>query len=497
MTQETASARVRKSVSHPILDGDGHFVEVWPLAHEEILAYVEEEGGASLRDRFLEGHAQPFDTTSALRTIAGDADRWQSMPSWWGWPTENTKDRATSYLPELLYQRLDEFGIDVTILYASMSLSFIDLEDEELAAAACRALNRMHARLFEPYRDRIVVGALIPMNTPRAAIETLDHAVGLGLRTGAISGYIRRPIAALEREHGRLDPPVMRYDNYGMDSDYDYDPFWARCCELGFSPISHSSDQYHNVARSPSSYVYNHVGGLGRGHEALCKSLFLGGVTKRFPDLRIGFLEGGVAWACSLYADLIGHFEKRGGDAIRSLDPERLDVDALMEFFEAHAAAPVKAKRDLIRTHFSQPGARPEELDEFRAIGVTRAEEIRERFVPNFYFGCEADDPLVPWAFSGRVNPFGARLRAMLGSDISHWDVSDMTEPIAESYEAVEDGKMTEGDYREFAFDNAVRLHGGMTADFFAGTIVEAEAKALLAMDGRRESASSAGAANR
>ena len=32
-------------------------------------------------------------------------------------------------------------------------------------------------------------------------------------------------------------------------------------------------------------------------------------------------------------------------------------------------------------------------------------------------------------------NPLGARLRAMMGSDISHWDVPDMTEPVADAYE--------------------------------------------------------------
>jgi len=480
---ETRSAEIRRSLDHPVLDSDGHFVEVWPLAHTEIIDYIEEEAGRELRDRFLEGQAQPFDTSSALRTVAGDPDRWQSMPSWWGWPTENTLDRATSYLPKLLHDRLDEFGIDLTILYPSMSLAFLDLADAELAPVVCRAANRMHARLFEPYRDRIAVGALIPMNTPQGAIETLDHAVGLGLKAGAISGYVRRPIAKIEREHGLLDPPVERYDLYGMDSVYDYDPFWSRCCELHFAPISHSSVQFHHIARSPSNYVYNHVGGLGRGHEALCKALFLGGVTNRFPALRMGFLEGGVAWACSLYADLIGHWEKRNARMIGRLDPDRLDVDALMELFAEHAGAEVVAERDRIRAHFAQPAARPERLDEFDEVGLSRAEDIRDRFIPNFYFGCEADDPLVAWAFSAEVNPLGARMRAMLGSDISHWDVVDMTDPVAEAYGAVEKGTLTEGDFREFAFENAVRLHGGMNPEFFDGTLIETAAAAVLAKD--------------
>jgi len=32
---ETRSAEVRRSLDHPVLDSDGHFVEVWPLAHTE------------------------------------------------------------------------------------------------------------------------------------------------------------------------------------------------------------------------------------------------------------------------------------------------------------------------------------------------------------------------------------------------------------------------------------------------------------------------------
>ena len=94
--------------------------------------------------------------------------------------------------------------------------------------------------------------------------------------------------------------------------------------------------------------------------------------------------------------------------------------------------------------------------------------------MPNFYFGCEADDPLVGWAFAGNVNPLGARLRAMMGSDISHWDVPDMTEPVAEAYELVESGRITEGDFREFTFLNPLRLHAGMNPRFFQGTICEA-----------------------
>lgn len=482
---ESRSARVRESLSHPVIDGDGHFVEIWPLAHDEIVGFVEEEGGRELRDRFLEGFARPLDTTAAVAENASSAaaDRWLAKSSWWGWPTENVTDRATSHLPRLLYERLDELGIDFAVLYPSMSLGFLDLMDDELAPLLCRAVNAMHARLFAPYRDRIAAGAIINMNTPDGARETLDHAVSLGLKAGAISGFVRRPIPQLERDHGPLDPPVTRYDTYGLDSAYDYDPFWARCCEHGFAPISHSSTQQHHVARSISSYVYNHVGGLARGHEALCKSLFLGGVTHRFPELRVGFLEGGVAWACSLFADLLGHWERRNASAIGVLDPARLDVDRLITLFEEYGEPEVVAASKTLRGFYGDAGTRPERLDEFDAVGIEKPADLRDRFVPHFFFGCEADDPLVPWAFAEKVNPLGERLGAMLGSDISHWDVTDMTEPIAEAYEAVERGTLEERDFRDFAFANAVRMHGGMNPSFFEGTVVERAAADVLAKE--------------
>src|SRR5207248_1843023 len=114
------------------------------------------------------------------------------------------------------------------------------------------------------------------------------------------------------------------------------------------------------------------------------------------------------------FTGLAGHWEKRNREEIWTLDPDRLDVDALMTYFETYGDEDVAARLDAVRAYFSRPAARPAELDEFAACGVSTAEDLRERFVPHFYFGCEADDPLVAWAFRDDVNPLGARLRPIL-----------------------------------------------------------------------------------
>ncbi|HEV3113244.1 MAG TPA: amidohydrolase family protein [Candidatus Binataceae bacterium] len=473
MKDATKAAKVRSTVGHPIIDADGHLVELGPVLEDELLAYLEEAGGRGLRDRYLAGMVKPFDTSTALsdRNDPRVREKWLAMPSWWGWQTRNTLDRATAHLPRLLYERLDEMGIELTLLYPSTVLALLDLDDVELGAALARGANRWLARIFRPYRDRIAVGGIVPMSNPQTAIAELEYAVTeLGMKTVVMTGYARRPIAGNQ----------FRLDTFGLDSEYDYDPLWAKCIELGVAPLSHSSHLHTRPSRSVSNYVYNHIGALAASHESLAKSLFLGGVTRRFPGLRFGFLEGGVAWAASLYADLLGHWSKRNCVNILELDPDRLDVNELMDYMERYGDDAVQSRLGPIRRFFSRPAARPEMLDEFARAEIRRAEDIRDLFVPNFYFGCEADDPLVAWAFAGRTNPLGARLRAMMGSDISHWDVPDMTEPVADAYGLVERGLITQDDFREFTFLNPVRLHAGMNPRLFEGTICEkAVAQAL------------------
>ncbi len=218
-TTPTQAARVRSQVDHPIIDADGHFVELGPLLQDEVISYVEDTGGAALRERFL-ATAKSFDTSSSLAD-RGDAEvrrQWKAMPSWWGWQTAGVRDRATSHLPALLYERLDEIGIDFTILYPSMALGYFEIADEELSSVACRAVNRYHQRLFEPYRDRCTVGALIPMNTPAQAVAEVRYAVEelgaksvllAGLRASPDRGGRVPPRHVRTRQRPRLRPAVV------------------------------------------------------------------------------------------------------------------------------------------------------------------------------------------------------------------------------------------------------------------------------------------------
>ena len=78
------AAEIRERVGHPIVDADGHFMEFMPLVDDEIVTYLEEAGGAALRDRFLSSQSRVMDTAvfADRRSDPAVVDNWRAMPSW-------------------------------------------------------------------------------------------------------------------------------------------------------------------------------------------------------------------------------------------------------------------------------------------------------------------------------------------------------------------------------------------------------------------------------
>jgi hypothetical protein len=210
--------------------------------------------------------------------------------------------------------------------------------------------------------------------------------------------------------------------------------------------------------------------------ELLALSLFLGGVPQRFPTLRFAFQEGGVAWAAGLYANLVGHWEKRNREAVEHYNPAHLDRTRLVDLFEQHGSARYRERLDRLDDGLrmlSLPDEDAATLDEFAESRIGDAGDIRDVFTTAFHFGCEADDPMTALAFDARRNPGGARLKALFASDIGHWDVPDIREVLPEAWELVEDGNATPADFRALTFEHAVSLWAGTNPSFFDGTSVE------------------------
>lgn len=414
-------------------------------------------------------------------------------PPFWTMPARNTLDLATAMLPNLFRARLDEMGIDYAVVYTSQ-FHILKFRDDEIRQAGCRAVNLMNRDQFSRNSDRMTPAAVIPLVTPQEGIAELEFCVReLGYKAAMITGVIERPVPIVAREA----PEVARYttwlDSLGLDSAHDYDPFWAKCVELKIAPTTHASGQGWGSRQSVTNYAFNHIGAFAASGEAFCKALFLGGVTRRFPELRFGFLEGGASWAVSLFNALVEHWEKRNWDALNEwLNPIQIDRALLADLVAKYGGERFTPYLEDFTKPSTTTGARPKHLeedpeclDDWKHCRISRKQDIHDLFVPRFFFGCEADDRTIGHAFDVRCNKMGARLNAIFSSDVSHWDVPDMTETLAEAWELVDDGLISREDFRDFTFANMVRLQAGLNRDFFKDTVVQDEAEKVLSAEGQ------------
>jgi hypothetical protein len=111
---------------------------------------------------------------------------------------------------------------------------------------------------------------------------------------------------------------------------------------------------------------------------------------------------------------------------------------------------------------------------------ITRPGDLAELVATRFYVGCGGDDPIHATAFQTELLPFHTPLKAIYGSDIGHWDVWEMADALHEAHEPVDDGILTEEQFREFVFSHPVRLSTEMNPNFFVGTRVEDAARQLM-----------------
>jgi len=485
--QSSRSAAVKSRLDFPVIDTDVHVNDYTPALED----YVQHYGGSALVDALRKSLGGRFATRSAAgkdwyQQSAEERQQHRTLRApWWARVTRNTLDLATYTLPDLLAERLEEQGADYSVLFPNDVLAPAAASDE-FRQPLHRAINHFHADQYRKHAHRLTPVAGIPLNTPQEGIEELEFAVKtLGLKVINIAGGVRRPIPAIAAKYPKAEhPEVARHasytDFYGIDSPHDYDPFWAKVVELGVPVTTHYGSQGWTGRQSISNYMFNHIGHFADGSQAFAKALFFGGVTRRFPGLRVALLEGGADWGAHVYTHLVDRFEKRNRQAVQNYNPAHADIELLAGLFEQYGAELTKGKpvnketllRDSLGISALPHSREPEgdELDDFLAAGIESAADIRERWVKPFYFGAEADDRTVAAAFNTKVNPLGAKINAIWSSDIGHWDVPDLTEPLAESWDLVEQGVISADDFRALVFENPHRFYTEAKPDFFAGT---------------------------
>ena len=70
------------------------------------------------------------------------------MEGYWSRQSTNTRDRATAMMPRMLYDRLDELGIDFGVIYPTAGLGIPRIADDETRRAVIRGFNIVTAEYF-------------------------------------------------------------------------------------------------------------------------------------------------------------------------------------------------------------------------------------------------------------------------------------------------------------------------------------------------------------
>src|SRR5690606_31208445 len=421
--RQSRAAQVRSQLDFPVIDTDIHTNAYSPALED----YIAQYGGSHVVDVFRT-HLK----SNGLNALAAEwynatpqerKDRRLFRPPFWALPSENTYDLATVALPGLLYERLEELGTDYAVLYPNLSLFPINSSNDDLRLSLTRAINHFHADVYKPYADRLTPVAAIPLNTPQEGIEELEFAQKLGLKTALIPGAVRRPVKAIAEKYPD-DADLRRYaywlDFFGIDSEYDYDPFWKKSIELGINLSTHSGSQSWVARNSPTNYMFNHINHFADASEALAKALFFGGVTRRFPQLRIALLEAGAAWGANVLTHLVDRFEKRGNQDVQQYNHANIDRQMIIDMYRQHGQELFKGCEycddQIFESVFSVASAfrfreqKAEDINDFALAKIHNKHDIFDLWVPNFYFGNEAADRTIVCALHPQATPFNQKV---------------------------------------------------------------------------------------
>src|SRR5207244_11867344 len=127
------ASRCRALLRHPIIDADGHWLEFGPVVREQLRRI----GGDQAVEGFSLFRSQVVKDLSM--SIAERRDHRVAQQAFWALPTKNTRDRATAMMPRLLYARLEELGLDFTVLYPTEGRGVARIADADVRRITCRA----------------------------------------------------------------------------------------------------------------------------------------------------------------------------------------------------------------------------------------------------------------------------------------------------------------------------------------------------------------------
>lgn len=237
--------------------------------------------------------------------------------------------------PDTQIEAMDVEGIDAAVLFPSLALTAMgkEYDSDGLAAEVACAYNNWMSEFcaFSPKR-LLGAGILLPQAINAAVAE------------------VRRVSREFDFKAVVIRPNPVCGRNW---HDPAYDPLWAACEEeqllVGFHEgipclLPHGVAQRFD-GRFEDDWMTDHVARHPHEMQYAILCVVMGGVLRRFPDLRFGFLEANCSWVPHWLWRMDEHYEVRGSSIERSL-PLRPSEYFLRQCFvsvdpDEHTAGPV------------------------------------------------------------------------------------------------------------------------------------------------------------
>ena len=146
MSPHRSAVEIRAGLKHPIIDADGHWIEYTPVFAERL----RQVAGDRAADGFLASQRRIPDALAL--SIAERRQRGTAMEGYWTRQSANTRDRATAMMPRMLYDRLDEIGIDFAVIYPTAGLQHPAHRRRRDKAGGDARLQHRHGGIFRDPR---------------------------------------------------------------------------------------------------------------------------------------------------------------------------------------------------------------------------------------------------------------------------------------------------------------------------------------------------------
>jgi predicted TIM-barrel fold metal-dependent hydrolase len=213
---------------------------------------------------------------------------------------------------------LDDVGIEQAVLYPSMGLAMGRVPYPEVAVALARAYNDWLFQTYVSQDGRFNGMGLIPLQQPDVAVDELRRVVTeYGFR-------------------GAMLPSKGLKDHLGATQ---YWPLYAEADRLGCCLCVHGGS--HMGLGLDQLDVWPFIQGLGHpiGLMVAFAGIVSNGILDRYPNVRLGFLEGGIGWLLTC----IERFDA-ACSSFQQWDPDR-------RFFQPRAN---EGLRDYVQRHIDE-----------------------------------------------------------------------------------------------------------------------------------------------